>query len=233
MSINVFSRFLVAVASFVSIIGAAHAQARPVSALESCYASGTVRQFRDNEFSPYSASPVMGGSLGLGCDLFDIKGMPFGMGVTLGAFADVQQTADIKRQSGLSGDWLTKRMGTMGFLGATTEFKLPTFARVTPSILMRYGIEVGSLVLPRGSYTDADGWNKVFAKRYTQQIGIAGCLDYNSAVKLCAEYSKLTYDTYPHTWYDPNGRPQGHVEAITAANEIVGRLIVPFSSFRM
>ena len=111
--------------------------------------------------------------------------------------------------------------------------KLPTVGAVTPSILLRYGVEVGSVILPRGSYTDAQGWEKVFAKRFTHEVGVAGCLDYKKAIKLCAEFDKLTYDTYPHIWVDPNGRQQGRPEPITAANQLVGRIIVPFSNFRM
>ena len=229
------SKFLAFASAWLLVGGMSHvhAQTRPVNAVENCYASGTVRQFRDNEFARYSAKPAIAGSLGLGCDLFDIRGLPLGMGLVLGAFGEVMETAPIDRQSGMSGDLLVKRMGTMGFVGGTAEFKLPSIAAVTPSLLLRYGVEVGSVVLPRGSYTDANGWEKSFAKRYTQEVGLAGCLDYNKAVKLCAEYAKLTYDTYPHVWTDPNGRVQGRPEAITAANELVGRLLVPFSLFRM
>ena len=206
---------------------------RAVQAFESCHATGTVRQFRDNEFSRFRAEPALAGSLGLGCEVIDIKGMPFGSSLGLGVFGEVLQVAPISRRSGMSGDMLTKNMGTMGFVGGTAEYKLRSFGAVTPSLMLRYGVEVGSLVLPRGSYTDADGWNKVFAKRYTQEIGMAACLDYNRSVKFCAEFSKLTYDTYPHIWLDPNGVQQGRPEAITAANEIVGRIVVPFSNFRM
>lgn len=206
---------------------------RALQAVESCYATGTVRQFRDNEFSRFRAEPALAGSLGLGCEVIDVKGLPFGSSLGLGVFGEVLQVAPISRRSGMSGDMLTKHMGTMGFVGGTAEYKLRSFGAVTPSLLLRYGVEVGSLVLPRGSYTDADGWNKVFAKRYTQEIGMAACLDYNRSVKFCAEFSKLTYDTYPHIWFDPKGVQQGRPEAITAANEIVGRIVVPFSNFRM
>ena len=209
----------------------AHAQARPVLALESCYGTATVRQFRDNEFSS-PADPALAGSLGLGCDLFEVKGLPLDMGLTFGVFGEVMEVAPFKRGSGLSGDILTKHMGTMGFVGGASELKLPAIGVVTPSILLRYGIEVGSLVLPRGYYVDANGWEKSFAKRYTQEIGLAGCLDYRTAVKLCLEFDKLTYDTYPHIWIDPSLRQQGRPEPITAANEISGRIVVPFSNFK-
>jgi hypothetical protein len=206
---------------------------RAVQAVESCYATGTVRQFRDNEFSRFRAEPALAGSLGLGCEVFDVKGLPFGSSLGLGVFGEVLQVAPFQRGSGMSGDMLTKHMGTMGFVGGTGELKLPSLGPITPSMLVRYGVEVASLILPRGSYTDADGWNKVFAKRYTQEVGMAACLDYNRSVKFCAEFSKLTYDTYPHIWFDPKGVQQGRPEAITTANEVVGRIVMPFSNFRM
>ncbi len=228
---------LCAAASFVlganvGLAQTAHSS-RALQAVDACYATGTARQFRDNEFSRYQSEPALAGSLGLGCELFDIKGLPFGSSLGIGAFGEVLQVAPIARRSGMSGDPLTKNMGIMGFIGGTGELKLPSLGPVTPSLLVRYGVEVGSVVLPRGSYRDADGWDKPFAKRYTQEVGMAGCLDYKHAVKFCAEFSKLTYDTYPHVWYDPKGVQQGRPEPITAANELVGRIVVPFSSLRM
>jgi hypothetical protein len=211
----------------------ASAQARPVAAAESCYVTGTGRHFHDNEFTRYSAKSAWGGSIGLGCNLFDIKGLPLGMGLILGTFAETVHISPIQRQSGLTGDVLTKHLGTMGFVGGTAELKLPAIGGVTPSVLLRYGVEVGSLILPRGEYVDGAGEKWSFAKRYTQEVGLAGCLDYQKAVKLCAEYAKMTYDTYPHSWIDRDGREQGRAGAITAANQISGRIVVPFSAFRM
>lgn len=81
--------------------------------------------------------------------------------------------------------------------------------------------------------TDATGWEKVYAKRSTNEFSLGGCLDYNRAMKMCAEFSKLVYDTYPQVWVDQKGAWQGRPEAITAANEISARLIVPLSAWRM
>ena len=202
-------------------------------ASDSCYATATARQFRDNEFTKYSAEPVFAGSIGAGCDLVELKGLPLGLRMTFGVYGEIMETAPITIQSAFTGDPLVKRLGTMGFVGGTGELHLPTFGAFTPSILLRYGVDVGTIVLPRGSFTDATGWAHSFAKRRTNQMGIGGCLDYRKSLKVCAEYARLTYDTYPHSWFDAAGREQGKPEPITAANEFVGRIVVPFSSFKM
>lgn len=209
---------------------AASAQARTLDATENCNVSGTFRHFRDNEFSAYSAPAVYAGSIGVGCDLFDLRGLPFGSSLALGVYGEVLRVDRIDRRSGVSGDMLTKTLPTMIFAGGTSELKLPSIGAFTPSILLRYGFEVGSIILPRGSYNDAQGFNKTYAMRFTQEMGLAGCVDYKKSFKLCGEYARLTYDTYPHIWFDPNGVRQGRPEAITVANEISGRIVVPFST---
>jgi hypothetical protein len=175
---------------------------------------------------------VYAGSIGVGCDLVDLRGLPFGSSLALGVYGEAFQVQRINRKSGTSGDVLAKDLPTMAFAGGTAELKLPSLGIFTPSILLRYGFEVGSIILPRGGYTDAQGFEKSYAMRYTQEMGIAGCIDYNKAFKVCGEYARLTYDTYPHIWFDPNGRLQGRPEAITVANEISGRLVIPFSTLR-
>lgn len=225
-------RSVFAAAAFVWGTQAASAQPVQVRAAESCHATATVRQLRDNEFSRYGADAVLAGSLGVGCDLYRI-GLPAGMGIVLGAFGDLVGAAPIDRRSGTTGDPLVKRLGMLGIVGGTAEWKLPAFGPLTPSLLLRYGVDVGSVVLPRGSYADARSFEKSFAKRYTQEVGAGACLDYDRRVKLCAEFIKLTYDTYPHIWTDANGAVQGRPEPITAANEVVARLVIPFNAFRM
>ena len=110
MYMKVVLKFVAIVASLLACAFDAHAQPRTVTAAESCYAMGTLRQFRDNEFSHYSAPSAIAGSAGLGCDLLEVRGLPLGMSVMFGAFAEVQETAAFDRQSGMSGDMLTKKM---------------------------------------------------------------------------------------------------------------------------
>ena len=137
---------LFALLSALFFSGPAFAQVRQVSAADSCYATATARQFRDNEFSRYSSEPVFAGSIGVGCDLVELKGLPLGLRMTFGVYGEIMETAPITIQSAQTGDPLTKRLGTMGFVGGTGELQLPTFGAFTPSILLRYGVDVGTIV---------------------------------------------------------------------------------------